>query len=108
MKMKNKIIEETKSMLHALPNAFFDGAYLFYNATEYSMASELHTDTLLHAISCEDVEELPADVVQYQIHALTKEEYSSSILANSSVDIDDIWEDNFSHAIIVRAMVLDK
>lgn len=103
---KEKLYNEVKSTLENLPDAFFDGAYVFRNRKEYSIAAGLHTDTLSPAIWMElDMAELPENIEEYQVHVLDKEECNRTILANSSIKIEEVWPQDASHAVLVRILV---
>lgn len=80
---------------------------LFRNRKEYSIAARLNTDTLSPSIWMEldDMAELPEHIEEYQVHVLDKEECNRSILANSSIKIEEVWPQDASHAVVVRILV---
>ena len=93
----------------ATGNVAFVEIYVFYNSTDYRSAANNHTDKLAMGEFIDSTDELKQlSIAEYSIDELTREEYDQSVLANSSVSIDEYWDEDGSdgmRALVVRILV---
>ena len=82
----------------------------FHNRRDYEMASNLHTDTLAMGEEILDLDELNSieePIREYSIRDLSRNEYATTVLANSSISIDDIWDESDAEmkSVVVRILI---
>ena len=82
----------------------------FYNRRDYEMASNLHTDTLAlgeEILDVDELNEIEEPIREYSIRDLSRDEYATTVLANSSISIDDIWDksDGELSSVVVRILI---
>lgn len=93
----------------ATGNVAFVEIYVFHDSTDYHNAANNHTDKLAMGEFIDSTDELKQlSIAEYSIAELTREEYDQSVLANSSVSIDEYWDEDGSdgmRALVVRILV---
>ena len=105
--MKTKIINDIKSR----DNVSFVDIYVFHNSREYNSAANNHTDTLgmgYYIDHINDINDIDDPIREYDICELSRAEYAHSVLGNSCIDIDELWDAEESEgmkALVVRILI---